>query len=158
MKKGVTVLITICFVAAIVILSSSQKALSYSVTTQGIATLLNEATSISSSIYVKFKSQDTVEFFEIALNSKLENILNIERWSLASENVPTDSYIVLRFGEGYEIVLYNNHTIYVEDTYALAGTYPSACYITEGSITNAILAYIKSSGIPCYKIESMFIN
>lgn len=83
-------------------------------------------------LLIKVEGINKTEYYKLEDNHDLFELLNIEDW-VQTESVGQieKPYIVIRIGEGYEIVLSNDGLVYIENIYAAEESEKEASYKTS---------------------------
>lgn len=93
-------------------------------------------------LLVKVEDMSKTEYYKLDENHELFELLNIEDW-VQTESISQieKPYIVIRIGEGFEIVLSNDGLVYIENLYAAEGSEKEASFKTSINV-NDIIDYV----------------
>ena len=144
-KIKIAASVIIALLAIILFAFLSQKdtiTYDYSVTKQGLQAILE-----NSELLIKYSSGDITEYYGYYTpDDGFIDLLNINDWEIAAESEGAIPYAVIRLGEGFEVVIYDNNMVYVQNIYASSNKKGDSYYITDISLSD-IIQYLKAHSL-----------
>ena len=135
-KYFVFTIIVLCIMLGMLALSEGYKG-----KTGPEELLLNLDT--EAALLIKYADISKTEYYKLEESKDFIDLLNIENWTpIESVGQIEKPYLVIRIGEGYEIVLSNAGMIYIENLYALEESEKEGSYMASIEI-ESILEYIE---------------
>lgn len=150
----ITIMLLCCtIIVAFVCLGTDyfNVSLDYSLTPEGVKANLNDGI-----LLVKYSDNTNVSIYTIPDGSTLINLLQFESWTTENAQPTGNPTIVIRIGEGYEVVLYSDGLILVCNKYS--GDGPSETYYVSNANVSAIAKYLQTDASICDSPWGAFIN